>query len=65
MPQFIDERVQDIIQKAKNKKGVAPNRKPHARDGHTAIIVQERYLLVFGGDRHSMPFNDLHILDLE
>ena len=28
------------------------NRRPPARDGHTAILVLDNYLIVFGGDRH-------------
>lgn len=26
---------------------------------------EDQFLLIFGGDRHGMPFNDLHILDLQ
>lgn len=37
---------------------------PQARDGHSSI-VHDGMLIVFGGDRHHMPFNDLFILDLE
>ena len=37
--------------------------RPAARDGH-AVVVCLNSLLVFGGDRHHMPFNDLHILPL-
>ena len=37
---------------------------PKSRAGHTAIIFGGDYLIVFGGDRHHMPFNDLFLLDL-
>ena len=37
---------------------------PQARDGHSTIVY-ENMLIVFGGDRHHMPFNDLFVLDLE
>ena len=37
--------------------------RPPARDGHTGLVIGS-VLFVFGGDRHHMPFNDLHILDL-
>mmetsp|Transcript_12376 Transcript_12376/g.20792 ORF Transcript_12376/g.20792 Transcript_12376/m.20792 type:complete len:276 (-) Transcript_12376:66-893(-) len=37
--------------------------RPQARDGHTGIVYQG-LLLVFGGDRHHMPFNDTYVLDL-
>ena len=39
-------------------------RRPIARDGHTGVIVGDNFL-VFGGDRHHMPFNDLYMLDLK
>ena len=37
--------------------------KPCARDGHSATILGEK-LIIFGGDRHKMCFNDLYSLDL-
>ena len=40
-------------------------RRPPARDGHSSLIVRDKYLLIFGGDRHYMPFNDSYILDIE
>lgn len=39
-------------------------RRPAARDGHTAVLHGDRFV-VFGGDRHHMPFNDLFLLDVE
>lgn len=44
--------------------GKAGNRRPAARDGHTGMIHNGRFI-VFGGDRHSMPFNDLHFLNID
>ena len=38
-------------------------KRPPARDGHTGLIVANSFF-VFGGDRHHMPFNDFHMLDL-
>ena len=38
--------------------------RPVARDGHSTILVAEKFMLLFGGDRHHMPFNDLQVLDL-
>lgn len=38
-------------------------RKPPARDGHSGLIYGDEYI-VFGGDRHQMPFNDIYALDL-
>lgn len=43
-------------------------RRPAARDGHTGEVVfagGSHYLLIWGGDRHNMPFNDMHVLELE
>lgn len=44
--------------------GLVSGKRPAARDGHTGIVVNETFL-VFGGDRHHMPFNDLYLLDLK
>lgn len=38
--------------------------RPAARDGHSGIIFNGRFI-VFGGDRHQCPFNDLHFLSIE
>ena len=32
---------------------------PHSRDGHSAALF-ENYMVIFGGDRHQMAFNDLY-----
>ena len=37
--------------------------RPNPRDGHTTVI-HNGLMLIFGGDRHHMPFNDLFALDL-
>lgn len=39
-------------------------KRPAARDGHTGTIYENMFI-VFGGDRHHMPFNDTFILDLK
>ena len=44
--------------------GKTQGKKPDARDGHTGIIYGDQFL-VFGGDRHHMPFNDSFYLDLK
>ena len=44
--------------------GRMKNRRPAARDGHTGI-VQGDYFVIFGGDRHHMPFNDIFYLDMK
>ena len=37
--------------------GRVKDRRPAARDGHTGLVLGEK-LIIFGGDRHHMPFND-------
>ncbi|CAI2360532.1 unnamed protein product [Moneuplotes crassus] len=37
---------------------------PKPRDGLSGNIYNDRYLVIFGGDRHHVPFNDLYTLDL-
>jgi hypothetical protein len=44
--------------------GKVQGRRPAARDGHTGVIVSGM-LIVFGGDRHHMPFNDTYRLDVK
>jgi hypothetical protein len=39
-------------------------KRPAARDGHTGIIFG-KFMIVFGGDRHHMPFNDTFVLDVK
>jgi Galactose oxidase, central domain len=33
---------------------------PHPRDGHSAVLSGD-IMIVFGGDRHQMPFNDTYV----
>jgi hypothetical protein len=44
--------------------GFQRNRKPQARDGHSACVDKFGFMFVFGGDRHQMPFNDLYFIKL-
>ena len=37
--------------------------RPNPRDGHGAVI-HNGHMIIFGGDRHHMPFNDMFALDL-
>ena len=48
-----------------NKFGLIRGVKPTARDGHISIVDSKGYMYVFGGDRHLMPFNDLHMIKLQ
>ena len=48
----------------RDHKCVVKAKRPEPRDGHSTVLVEDRFMLLFGGDRHHMPFNDLLILDL-
>ena len=39
--------------------GRVDNRVPHSRDGHSAVLYSN-FMIIFGGDRHQMAFNDLY-----
>jgi hypothetical protein len=45
--------------------GKIKGKRPAARDGHTGLIYGGKYFVVFGGDRHHMPFNDTYLLDIK
>ena len=44
--------------------GVVPV-SPSARDGHSCDLSADGAIVVFGGDRHLMPFNDLYMMQLQ
>ena len=46
-----------------NTKDVVGKR-PCARDGHCTVIIGNT-IVIFGGDRHQMSFNDIYKLDLK
>lgn len=43
--------------------GVVKGRMPAARDGHTAVVLGDQ-MIIFGGDRHRMPFADTYSLNI-
>ena len=45
--------------------GVVGGIQPDAREGHSANVSDEGTMLVFGGDRHHMPFNDMHLYSIK
>lgn len=63
--QNLDSSVQTIgsTNSPDKNKGFFDGVRPPARDGHSASLFG-KFLVIFGGDRHHMPFNDLHYLDL-
>ena len=38
--------------------------RPAARDGHGCVMTPDGLMILFGGDRHHMPFNDMFALDI-
>lgn len=46
-----------------SKVKIVCEKQPTGRDGHSVTLTGSK-LLVFGGDRHHMPFNDTYVLDL-
>lgn len=47
----------------KNNSNIVIGKKPCARDGHCAVIIGSD-LIIVGGDRHQMSFNDVYKLNL-
>ena len=47
----------DVVYHVKGKR-------PPARDGHTGLVFEDKFLIIFGGDRHHMPFNDTYVCNL-
>ena len=67
-PNKMDFLFQGIKRRSTNNAGdlgkvVQVNRAPLSRDGHMGV-VWEGMLIVFGGDRHHMPFNDTFVFML-
>jgi hypothetical protein len=44
--------------------GSVQGKVPAARDGHSAIVFGEQ-MIIFGGDRHRMPFADTYTLNIK
>jgi hypothetical protein len=56
---------QSFLKKIEEKKvRINPRKQPAGRDGHSAIKWQNKFWIIFGGDRHHMPYNDLYLLNL-
>ena len=43
---------------------VLVEKQPAGRDGHSSFLFGDKWI-VFGGDRHHMPYNDTYVLDLK
>ena len=44
--------------------GLVQYKRPPARDGHFAELY-EGNLILMGGDRHHMPYNDMYVLKMK
>ena len=44
--------------------GIMKGKMPAARDGHSTVVVGDN-MIIFGGDRHRMPFADTFALNLK
>ncbi|CAD8046545.1 unnamed protein product [Paramecium primaurelia] len=63
LTEFGQQIISKFIQPFFDGRNVINGKKPCARDGH-AVTVFENQMVLFGGDRHTMSFNDLYILNL-
>ena len=60
---FGKESVSKFLAPLSNNSNLIVGKKPCARDGHSSVIVNDE-LVIFGGDRHQMSFNDIYKLNL-
>ena len=51
-------------QKKKEVYGAMKGKMPMARDGHTSMLIGDQ-MIIFGGDRHRMPFSDTYALNVK
>lgn len=47
-----------------DKKSEVIGKKPCARDGHAAFCINKN-MYIIGGDRHTVSFNDTHLLRMD
>jgi hypothetical protein len=60
---FGKESVSKFLGPLSNQNSIIMGKKPCARDGHCAVLIGEE-LIICGGDRHQMSFNDIYKLNL-
>ncbi|KRX07166.1 Galactose oxidase/kelch, beta-propeller [Pseudocohnilembus persalinus] len=57
---------QDFQQIQQNQNNRIEGKRPLPRDGHTCCVIQQNgVLILFGGDRHRLTFNDIYELNLQ
>ena len=59
---FGKETASKFLQPLQNNSNLIYGKKPCARDGHCAVMLNNE-LIIFGGDRHQMSFNDIYKLN--
>lgn len=60
---FGKQSVSHFLEPLQNSCSIVIGKRPCARDGHCAVVMGEE-LVIFGGDRHQMSFNDIYKLNL-
>ena len=61
---FGKESASKFLEPLSNDSNLIVGKKPCARDGHCSVVLGEE-LIIFGGDRHQMSFNDIYKLNLQ
>ena len=56
--------VSKFLEPLENNSNIMIGKKPCARDGHCGVVIDDE-LVIFGGDRHQMSFNDIYKLNLK
>lgn len=62
LTEFGKETQSKFLAPLENNSNLVIGKKPCARDGHCAVMLNDE-LIIFGGDRHQMSFNDIHKLN--
>lgn len=60
---FGKQSVSHFLEPLQNNSSIVVGKRPCARDGHCAVVLGGE-LVILGGDRHQMSFNDIYKLDL-
>eukprot|EP00919_Chromeraceae_sp_WS-2016_P057542 GHVR01136396.1.p1 GENE.GHVR01136396.1~~GHVR01136396.1.p1 ORF type:complete len:163 (-),score=7.41 GHVR01136396.1:471-959(-) len=56
--------ISKFLEPLTNNSNLIMGKRPCARDGHCSAIIKDE-LIIFGGDRHQMSFNDIYKLNLQ
>ncbi|KAL4464811.1 hypothetical protein ABPG74_011372 [Tetrahymena malaccensis] len=62
--QFNNSQMLQQIKQVKIENSRIKNIKPQPRDGHSAIVIDD-FLIILGGDRHKLSFNDIFECNLK